>query len=80
MAAKTPLVTNLIGKKLTEDTTNETRNGRLRFAYHGLTGDEVSIVAAWLVENCVKVMVVDAEGHTAELFPTLFLLKDADQK
>ena len=74
---------NLIGKKLVEDPryTDPEKyvNDRATFKFYGLVGKSVSIVGAWITEGSVKVMVADSDGHTAEVFMSVFLLKDEEK-
>ena len=72
---------NIVGKKLVEDPkmtgiTSGYCNERATFKFYSLEGEFVVIVGAWIVEGSVKVMVADSHGKTAEVYPSLFLLKE----
>lgn len=71
----------LIGKELHEDVANERRPERSFFGHYGLVKTlPVEIIGAWLDCGTVKLLVRDREGRTAELHPSLFLVKDKETK
>jgi hypothetical protein len=78
---KTQINTNLIGKVVADDPKfNDGRGSARNLKYFGLEDPTAEIVAAWLQEGNLKLMVRDSAGHAAEIFPTCFLILDAPKK
>src|SRR4051812_43716662 len=78
MTTKQAFHQSLIGKWLVNDPENETKAGPLVLQWYGLKGKHVEIVGAWIHGEAVRVLVVDATGHQAELYATHFLLREPE--
>jgi len=76
---KTAIHQSMIGKQLIEDPNRTAYDERSTLKYWGFGNAAVTIIAVWLDAGSVKVMARDEAGHLAELYPTLFLLRDPER-